>query len=88
MCELDAILTPRQIEIAVLVVKGYTNKEIASKLGISSSTLNHHMFGNGNTEGIHNKLGITKDRQIFKAMYKTHYIDESNLSILLGETND
>lgn len=85
MCELDAILTPRQLEIAVLVVRGFTNKEIANKLGIAKTTVNHHMCGANSTTGIFHKLGIKKDRQIFKALYDTHYIDEFGLKRIFEE---
>lgn len=88
MCELEMILTPRQMQIALLAVKGYTNKEIANKLGISLNTLNHHLFGNENKEGMYARLGITKDRQIFKALWETHYIEQHGLAELFSDNEE
>jgi NarL family two-component system response regulator LiaR len=46
-------LTKREQEILLLVVKGYTNKEIAAELGLSVDTVHTHVCN------ILNKLGFS-----------------------------
>jgi DNA-binding CsgD family transcriptional regulator len=48
-----AALSPREVEIARMVAKGYANKTIASVLGISSWTVSSHLRRS------FNKLGVT-----------------------------
>jgi DNA-binding CsgD family transcriptional regulator len=45
-------LTPRQAEVAVLLVEGLTNASIAARLGITDSTVRRHM------EAIFERLGV------------------------------
>lgn len=40
--ELDR-LTPRERQAAVAVAKGYTNKQIATEMGVSAKTVEHHV---------------------------------------------
>lgn len=53
-------LTPREIEITSLIIKGYTNKEIAEKLFISPNTIKTHL------KNIYNKFGISKKKELIK----------------------
>ncbi|WP_175409895.1 helix-turn-helix transcriptional regulator [Streptomyces sp. TRM64462] len=53
-----AELTGREDEIARLVARGYTNREIATRLFISSKTVEYHL---GN---IYGKLGLSNRRQL------------------------
>jgi DNA-binding CsgD family transcriptional regulator len=46
------ILSPREGEVALLVARGLSNKEVARELGISGETVKGHMHG------IFQKLGI------------------------------
>jgi HD-GYP domain-containing protein (c-di-GMP phosphodiesterase class II) len=46
-------LTDREIEVLRLIAKGFTNKEIASELDISTKTAGHHV------QHIFEKLGVT-----------------------------
>jgi two-component system nitrate/nitrite response regulator NarL len=48
-------LSPREGEVALLIARGFSNKEVAHELGISSGTLKIHMHS------ILQKLG-TKSR--------------------------
>ena len=36
-------LTSRELEVALLVARGFTNREIASELSVSGSTANNHV---------------------------------------------
>jgi DNA-binding NarL/FixJ family response regulator/two-component sensor histidine kinase len=39
----DIVLTPRQQHVLELVTQGYSNKEIAQQLGLTKSTVKHHV---------------------------------------------
>jgi len=45
-------LTPRELQVITTVVAGYTNEDIAKKLGISKQTVKHHLTS------IFNKLDV------------------------------
>ena len=50
--------TPRERQVAALVIRGYRNKEIATELGISEQAVKHHL---------HNmcaKIGATNRKQV------------------------
>jgi HD-GYP domain-containing protein (c-di-GMP phosphodiesterase class II) len=51
--ELPAGLTAREVEVLRLAAQGLTNKEIASKLAISTKTAGHHL------QHIYGKIGVT-----------------------------
>lgn len=51
----------REIEVADLLARGYTEKEIAEKLFISSATVNNH------TRHIREKFGLKKNSEIIAA---------------------
>lgn len=51
-------LSEREIETIKLITSGYTNKEIASALGISSHTVQFHVLN------IARKMGVTKRVEI------------------------
>ena len=54
----DGVLTPREREIASLLVRRRTNREIAAMLGISEHTVRHH------AEHIFAKLGVRSRREL------------------------
>ena len=49
-------LSPRQREIMVLVVSGFTRQEIADELGIGSETVKRHLQQAYLKLGVHNKI--------------------------------
>jgi two-component system, NarL family, response regulator NreC len=53
-------LSPREVEILRMVADGYSNKEIADKLVLSSSTIHTHL---GN---LMNKLGLANRRELIQ----------------------
>jgi DNA-binding NarL/FixJ family response regulator len=53
-------LTPREFQVAMLVARGLTNKEIARQLGLSIGTVKLHVHN------ILRKLGATKRYAIFR----------------------
>lgn len=58
-------LSPREREIAGLVVQGYKNKELAEKLAISEQTVKNHMHN------IFDKLGVCDRLEL--ALYAIHH---------------
>ncbi len=50
---LPAGLTPREAEVLVQVARGYTSKEVATQLALSTRTVQHHL------EHIYAKLGVS-----------------------------
>lgn len=55
-------LTPREIQIAGLLVKGYVNKEIAAQLDIGYGTVKNHAYS------LYGKLGITSRFELIKLL--------------------
>lgn len=55
-----SLLSPREIEILKLVAEGHTNKEVASKLGISVRTVETHRERIMNKLNIHSTAGLTR----------------------------
>ena len=51
-------LSERKIEILKLLVKGYTNKQIAQALGISSNRVRNHLAEISEATGIHGRTSI------------------------------
>jgi non-specific serine/threonine protein kinase len=54
-------LSPREIEVAVLIAEGLAHKEIASKLVISPRTVEYHVAN------IHKELGVQSGALVVRA---------------------
>ena len=58
-------LTPREKEVLRLMAEGTSSRDIASKLGISYTTVRTHIRSLGSKLGVHSKLeAIVKAREL------------------------
>ena len=53
-------LSPRQLEVLLLVVQGFTTREIADKLGLSLKTAETHRISMMKRLGIHDVAGLVR----------------------------
>src|SRR5207244_4083247 len=53
-----ATLTPREREVIVLVSQGLKNKAVAAKLGISDTTVRHHLTAIFSKLGVQDRLSL------------------------------
>lgn len=51
-------LTSRELQVIALIVAGYTNKDLAQKLGISEHTAKHHLTNIFDKLGVSNRLEL------------------------------
>jgi two-component system, NarL family, nitrate/nitrite response regulator NarL len=51
-------LTSRELQVIALIVAGYTNKDLADKLGISEHTAKHHLTNVFDKLGVSNRLEL------------------------------
>ncbi len=58
--ELIEPLTPRELEVLKLIVQGYTNRQIASELSISSRTVEGHRSNLSDKLGLHNRVELVR----------------------------
>lgn len=72
----NASFSTREREIADLLARGLTEKEIASKLHISPATVNNH------TRNIRDKFGLTKNTEIVLLYIAEHNKKRFNLSMI------
>ncbi len=54
----DFSLTDRERQVVALVSAGFTNKDIAQKLGISKHTVKHHIANIFDKLGVFNRLEL------------------------------
>ncbi len=64
-------LTPREVEITELILKGLKNKDIAEQLFISDNTLKSHL------KNIYPKFGVTQKRELLSMALSTKNSDSS-----------
>lgn len=67
-------LTKREKEILQLIVKGIKNKDIASKLGVSTRTIEHHRIN------IRTKLNIETTSGLIKFVLENSYSQSVNIA--------
>jgi len=51
-------LTPRELEVIIAVVSGYSNPEIAEKLSLSEQTVKHHLTHVFDKLGVYNRVEL------------------------------
>jgi two-component system, NarL family, nitrate/nitrite response regulator NarL len=61
-------LSPREREVFVLILQGLTNKEIASKLGISQSTAKFHVSAVLKKCGARSRMDVVREHKIEPAL--------------------
>ena len=71
-----APLTRREYEVAQLVAQALSNKEIARELGLSESTVKHHVHS------ILGKLGVSTRGQLMRDMRRELWPDEQRARML------
>ena len=52
-------LTGRELEVLLVLVRGKSNQEIATGLGISAKTVGHHVQHVYRKAGVHNRAAAT-----------------------------
>jgi len=72
----DFGLTPREREVVGLIVAGYTNKDLAQKLGISEQTVKHHLTN------IFDKLGVSNRLELVLFAIDNQLIDRDRIEPL------
>lgn len=78
-------LSPREKQVADLLARGYSEKEIADRLNISSATVNNH------TRNIRERFGLNKNSEIIllyiaecnKKKFNIRAIREYGVTIIL-----
>jgi two-component system response regulator NreC len=58
--ELVEPLTPREVEVLRLLVEGYTNKQVAEKLSISTRTVEGHRANLSEKLGLHSRVELVR----------------------------
>lgn len=54
----DPVLTPREQQIALAIADGRTNRDIASRLGITEQTVKNHLTSIFEKVGVDNRLQL------------------------------
>ncbi len=67
-------LTEREVDTLKELMHGYTNKEIANKLGLSSRTIEYYL------KNVRTKLDCASKRELIRLLLKTDFIQKINHS--------
>jgi len=65
---INILITEREIEIAVLIAKGYGNKQISNILFISEKTVKNHISNIFKKLNINNRFGVVRYLLIINAI--------------------
>lgn len=77
--ELDplfGVLSPREQEVAMLLARGHSNREIATLLAIAEHTARRH------TERVLERLGLTSRQQIAPLLFRQHPADDDDVIVV------
>jgi len=64
-------LSPREMEVVAAITAGYSNREIAQKLGLSEQTVKHHVTN------IFDKLGLSNRMEVVLFAISHQLVDEA-----------
>jgi two-component system response regulator NreC len=53
-------LTPREVDVLRLIVEGYTNKQVAEQLSISTRTVEGHRANLSEKLGLHSRVELVR----------------------------
>ncbi len=72
-------LTPRQIEILQLIAQGFTTKEIAVKLNLSTQTVKNNIYDQPGKAGAWKRLGAKTMCHAIALLVKDNILDTSKI---------
>jgi DNA-binding NarL/FixJ family response regulator len=73
--DVDDALTHREREVVVLISEGCTNRQVAARLGITPTTVGHHM------SSIFSKLGIANRFELIAWAYRRRFANFGNMAL-------
>jgi DNA-binding NarL/FixJ family response regulator len=73
--EVDDTLTHREREVVVLISEGCTNRQVAARLGITPTTVGHHM------SSIFSKLRIANRFELIAWAYRRRFANFGNMAL-------
>jgi DNA-binding NarL/FixJ family response regulator len=74
-CDALDVLSPREREVALLVVAGLTNRDAAAALGVAESTVKEHLKRTFRKLGVANRRELTRTALVGQSL--THQIAET-----------
>jgi DNA-binding NarL/FixJ family response regulator len=73
--DVDGTLTHREREVVVLISEGCTNRQVAARLGITPTTVGHHM------SSIFSKLRIANRFELIAWAYRRRLVNFGNMAL-------